>query len=123
MSRIRKAIAAIIKDRKELGLIKQKDLAHAMQCSQAFVSEMLSGDRRMSSEMVERFCDALGVTLSDLEQPRPLSDKPKEVSEYACKLEKLYELQRIPGFRSVTRNIDEWLQVASSINSIKKEHD
>jgi len=71
MSNIREALVAIVKEKKKLRQITQNELARRVGCHQSHISEMLSGDRRISSEMLEKICAALGVKLSDLEQWSP----------------------------------------------------
>lgn len=133
MSKIRAALNAIYKDKKELGLITQKTLAQRMNCSQSAISQYLSGESAMSAEVIEAFCAALGVKISDLEHWNPqlaeirfsephARQKPKELRQYISKLERLHEIQSIPGFRNVTRSIDDWLQAADRLESVKESN-
>lgn len=68
MSKIREAIHSIYLKKRELG-ITQEVIAQRIGCTQSFVSEMLSGDKHMNDDAIEGFCDALGVTLGDLQVP------------------------------------------------------
>jgi transcriptional regulator with XRE-family HTH domain len=71
MGRIREALNAIINDRNELGKLTQGEIAKRIGVQQATVSQYLSGTRAMSEEVIEKFCDALGVKLADLEAWNP----------------------------------------------------
>jgi len=121
MSKISKAIAAIVADRKELGLLKQKDLAAKMGVTPSYVSEMLRGERRISDELVDLFCDALGVKLADLENwnlelakirlssVNSAEKAPPELAKAHTKLDRLYKVNR-QAFDNVAGNIDYWLK-------------
>jgi transcriptional regulator with XRE-family HTH domain len=71
MGRIRLALNAIIKDRKELGRFTQQELADSLHCTQPAISQYLSGESVMSDEIIEGFCDYLGIKFSDLESWNP----------------------------------------------------
>ncbi len=86
-----------------------------MGCSQGFVSEMLRGDKRISDDMVDRFCEALGITLADLVGPDELRELPRELRAGLEKLKRLYELSPDTGFRSITNSIDDWLKILKSV--------
>ena len=119
MGKIQKAINAIIAERNEIGKLRQRDLAKAFGCSQASVSHMLTGARGLSEKRIEEFCAYLGITLGDLEKPTPKPVEPKPLRDYLKKLKDLYEISTVPGFKNVTRSIDDWLAVAKEMASAK----
>ncbi len=110
MGKIQKAIAAIYAEKQEMGKIRQKDLAKALGCSQATVSHILNGSRTLSEKWIEALCDALGITLGDIQAATSHPPDPEELRECYIRLKRLYEAMYAPGFRSVSRNIDDWLQ-------------
>jgi DNA polymerase V len=120
MGKIQKAISDIIAERKKLGKLSQRDVARALGCSQASVSQLLTGARGLSETKIEAFCQFLGITLGDLENPTPQPVVPKPLRDYLGKLKRLYEESSVPGFKNVTRAIDDWLAVAKEIASAKK---
>ena len=67
MCNIREALSAIVAEKKKLRQITKRELARRVGCASGFMSEMLNGDKRISTEMLEKICAALGVKLSDLE--------------------------------------------------------
>jgi DNA polymerase V len=117
MGKIRDALLAIIAERKELGKLSQRDLAKFMGCTQATVSHMLTGARGLSEKRIEDFCAYLKITLGDLEDPTPKPVEPKPIRDYLKKLKDLYEISTVPGFKNVTRSIDDWLEVARHLES------
>ena len=131
MGKIQKAINRIFNDRKELGLIKQKDLAEALGCSQPSVSNYLSGDTPITDRQIETICDVLGITLADLEDTdRERSPEPAEIQECFAKIQMLYEMSSFPAFKSLKYSIDSWIaasrlvkfQSASGQKGIAHEH-
>ena len=54
---------------------------------------MLKGEKRISTEMLEKFCAALGIKLSDLEQWTPDSTVSQDISRTDTKT-KLVEVFR-----------------------------
>ena len=66
MGDIRKALAAIVQDRKEIGLTSQKKLARKIGCSESQVSSLLSGERRLNEDWILKFCSALGIAVGEL---------------------------------------------------------
>lgn len=119
MGKIQTAIAAIISERKKIGKLSQRDVARALGCSQASVSHLLSGVRGLSDKRIEEFCEFLNITLGDLENPTPQPVEPKPLRDYLDKLKRLYEESSVPGFKNVTRSIDDWLAAAKEIESAK----
>jgi DNA polymerase V len=119
MGKIRDALNAIINERKEIGKLSQRDLAKAMGCTQASVSHLLSGARGLSEKRIEDFCACLGITLGDLENPTPRPVEPKPLRDYLEKLKRLYEDPSVPGFKNVTRSIDDWLAVSKELAAAK----
>ena len=109
MGKIQKAINRIFNDRKELGLIKQKDLAEALGCSQPSVSNYLSGDTPITDRQIETICDVLGITLADLERSDAEAAEPTEMREYFAKMQALYEMKSFPAFRDIKYSIDNWI--------------
>ena len=121
MSNISEALLAIVKEKKRLGQkITQVELARKMGCHQSFVSGMLKGDKRINADMLEKFCVALEIKLSDLENWNPelaeirLSHgsgkaTPPELAKARAKLDKLYEVNK-PAFDGVIGTIDVWLK-------------
>ena len=73
---------------------------------------MLNGDRRISSQMLERICAALSIKLSDLENWNPelaeirfsaenaAEKAPPELAKAQAKLGRLYKANR-PAFDNV----------------------
>jgi len=114
MGKIQKAINRIFNDRKELGLIKQKDLAEALGCSQPSVSNYLSGDTPITDRQIETICDVLGITLADLEHSDTEPTEQTEIQEYFAKMQALYEMAAFPAFRDIKYSIDNWI-VASRL--------
>ncbi len=81
MGRIQEAAKSIIRERKELGQLTQKSVADTMGPKPTMVSALLKGDRRLNEDWIEKFCDALGITLGDLEKPTPSKIDQKELLE------------------------------------------
>ena len=103
MGKIKSAIVDIISERKKLGKLSQRDVARALGCSQASVSQLLTGARGLSDKKIEELCDFLGITLGDIENPTPPPVEPKPLQECFKKLKQLYENSSIPAFRNVKR--------------------
>lgn len=114
MSRIQEALAAIFEAKKEIGELNQTKLAHAIGVRPAYVSLLLSGQRRLNDDLIEKICDALGIKLSDLDRPEALQELPRELRAGLEKLKRLYELSPENGFRSITNSIDDWLKILKS---------
>ncbi len=57
-------------------LITQLELAERMGCAQSYLSHLLSGEGRWNEDLIDTFCEALGITLSDL-----LLEAPEGFSE------------------------------------------
>jgi len=112
MGKIQKAIAAIYAEKHEMGKIRQKDLAEALGCSQATVSHILNGSRTLSEKWIEALCEQLDISLVDIEEAKSHPPDPEELRECFVRLKRLYETRYVPGFRSVSRNIDDWLEDA-----------
>jgi SOS-response transcriptional repressor LexA len=119
MGKIQKAIVDIIAEKKKIGKLSQRDLARALGCSQASVSQLLSGARGLSETRIEEICNFLGITLGDLENPTPQPVDPKPLRDYLEKLKRLYEEASVPGFKNVTRSIDDWLSAAKEMAAAK----
>jgi SOS-response transcriptional repressor LexA len=119
MGKIQKAIGDIIAERKKIGKLSQRDVARALGCSQASVSQLLTGARGLSETKIEAFCQFLGITLGDLENPTPQPVEPKPLRDYLEKLKRLYEESSVPGFKNVTRSIDDWLAAAKELTLAK----
>ncbi len=58
------------------GVLTQIELAERMGCAQSYLSHLLSGERRWNEDLIDTFCEALGITLSDL-----LLEAPEGFSE------------------------------------------
>ncbi len=58
------------------GVITQAELAKRMGCAQSQLSHLLSGKRRWNEDWIDKFCEALGITLYDL-----LVEAPEGFSE------------------------------------------
>jgi DNA polymerase V len=112
MGKIQKAIAAIYAQKQEMGKIRQKDLAKALGCSQATVSHILNGSRTLSEKWIEALCEKLDISLGDIEEAKSHPPDPEELRECYVRLKRLYVTKYVPGFRSVSRNIDDWLEDA-----------
>lgn len=115
MGKIRDALNSIIAERNEIGKLSQRDLAKFMGCTQATVSHMLTGARGLSEKRIEDFCAYLKITLGDLEDPTPRPLEPKPLRDYLEKLKRLYEDSSVPGFKNVTRSIDDWIAMAKEL--------
>ena len=85
MGKIQEGLKAIIEDRKEMKGLTQKALARMMGAKPAMVSALLSGERRLNEDWIEKFCAALEITLGDLEAPTPRIPEPKVLREYSEK--------------------------------------
>ncbi len=48
------------------GVITQAELARKMGCARSQLNNLLSGERRWNEDWIDRFCEALGITLYDL---------------------------------------------------------
>ncbi len=112
MGKIQRAITAIYAEKQEMGKIRQKDLAKALGCSQATVSHILNGSRTLSEKWIEALCEQLDIKLGDIEEATSHPPEPEELRECYARLKRLYETKYIPGFRSVSRNLDDWLEEA-----------
>ncbi len=103
------------------GVITQLELSRRMGCAQSYLSHLLSGERRWNEDSIDKFCEALGITLSDL-----LLEAPKGFSELKLYphlrhadihkklqwiLEKGSEKQEV---NPVTRNIEVFFTVVCS---------
>jgi len=75
------------------------------------VSQLFTGGRGLSETKIEAFYDFPGITPGDLENPTPQPVEPKPLRDYLEKLRCLEE-SSVPGFKNVTRSIDEWLAAA-----------
>jgi len=58
------------------GVITQAELARKMGCARSQLHNLLSGERRWNEDWIDRFCEALGITLYDL-----LVEAPEGFSE------------------------------------------
>ena len=67
MGKIQKALEIIFNDRKELGKITQAELARITGYSPAYIHNLLYGGKRFNEDSIIKICDALGVTLSDVD--------------------------------------------------------
>jgi hypothetical protein len=66
---------------------------------------------------IEALCEALNITLGDIERPTPRPPEPKKLREYSEKLKRLYEISPEPAFRSISRAIDDWLEAMEPVAS------
>lgn len=90
MGRIQQAISRQFIAKKELIGITQKELARKLHRSEAYISELLNGDKRWNEDDIEGFCDAFGITLADLEpRPGPWAKDAKEEQELHWKLSRI----------------------------------
>jgi transcriptional regulator with XRE-family HTH domain len=71
MGKIHSAIVAIVKYKKDLRQLTQVELALRVGCSQSMISDLLSGEKRLSETWIEKLCDALGIKFADLENWNP----------------------------------------------------
>ena len=106
MAKIRAAIRRIYNDRKELGKITQGDIAKRLGCNRSTISQYLNGYIAMSEDVIEGFCEVLGVNLSDLENWNPelaeirfsaettAEKAPPELAKAIAKLSRLYKANR-----------------------------
>ena len=58
------------------GVITQLEIARRMGCAQSYLSHLLSGEGRWNEDLIDKFCEALEITLSDLflEAPEGFSE-------------------------------------------------
>ena len=119
MSKILDALNAIYKEKKKLDGVTQKIIAERLEVTQSAVSQYLKGDTGITIEMLEKLCAALEIKLSDLENWNPelaeirhaqstAKAMPKDLTKAMKQLERLYSSNK-RGFKSVSRNIDDWL--------------
>jgi hypothetical protein len=69
MGAIRERLLQIIENKRD-SKISKASLARKMGCVASEVSHLLSGERELSEKWILKFCDALEITLSDLEMPK-----------------------------------------------------
>ncbi len=103
------------------GVITQLELSRRMGCAQSYLSHLLSGERRWNEDSIDKFCEALGITLSDLllEAPEGFSElklyphlrHAKIHKKLQWILEKGSEKQEVIP---VTRNIEVFFTVVCS---------
>ncbi len=103
------------------GVITQLELSRRMGCAQSYLSHLLSGERRWNEDSIDKFCEALGITLSDLllEAPEGFSElklypHPRHAKihkKLQWILEKGREKQEVIP---VTRNIEVFFTVVCS---------
>ena len=103
------------------GVITQAELARKMGCARSQLNNLLSGERRWNEDWIDRFCEALGITLDDLlvEAPEGFSElklypHPKHAKihkKLQWILEKGSEKQEVIP---VTRNIEVFFAVVCS---------
>ena len=116
MSKILEALNAIYKEKKKLEKLTQKTIAERMGTSQPAVTQYLKGDTGITIELLEKFCVALEIKLSDLENWNPelaeirLSQgsgkvTPPELAKAQAKLDKLYHSNHT-AFTVVVATID-----------------
>lgn len=67
MGKIQRALEIIFNDSKELGKITQAELARRTGYSRAYIHNLLYGGKRFNEDSIIKICDALGVTLSDVD--------------------------------------------------------
>jgi len=131
MSNILEALNAIVKEKKKFERITQKLIAERMGTSQPAVTQYLKGDTGITIELLEKFCAALEIKLSDLENWSPelaeirLSHgsgkvAPPELVKARAKLDKLYEVNK-PAFDGVIGTIDVWLKQSKAGNAPEAE--
>ncbi len=102
-------------------VITQIELAERMGCAQSYLSHLLSGERRWNEDSIDKFCEALGITLADLllEAPEGFSElklyphlrHAKIHKKLQWILEKGSEKQEVIP---VTRNIEVFFAVVCS---------
>ena len=121
MGKILDALNAIYKSKKRLDGLTQKELGKKLGVAQPAVAQYLKGDTGITIELLERFCDALNVKLSDLENWNPelaeirfsaentAEKAPPELAKAIAKLSHLYKANR-PAFDGVAGTIDVWLK-------------
>ena len=103
------------------GVITQAELARKMGCARSQLNNLLSGERRWNEDWIDKFCEALGITLYDLlvEAPEGFSElklypHPKHAKihkKLQWVLEKGSEKQEVIP---VTRNIEVFFAVVCS---------
>jgi len=130
MDGIRQAIVDIVNKNKHLRLTSQSALAKKIGCSPNYLCMMLKGDRRISSQMLEKICAALEIKLSDLEKWNPelaeirfshdsAEKAPPELIKAQSKLARLYKANR-QSFAGVVAMIEFGLKPAEKPESAKK---
>jgi transcriptional regulator with XRE-family HTH domain len=91
MGLIQQAIRALVIEQKELGIITQKELADKLRTSPSVISALLKGDRRFHEDQIIQICDALKVTLSDLDWQKIKETQPKEILELHRKFQEILD--------------------------------
>jgi repressor LexA len=123
MAKIQAVLRAIVENRKETQGLTQKKLAELMGAKPAMISSLLSGKRRLNVDWLDKFCSVLNISFGDFEKPTPMAPEPRVLRDYSEKLKRLYEISPVPAFRSVSRAIDDWLEVLESTQAAKSKPD
>ena len=103
------------------GVITQLELSRRMGCAQSYLSHLLSGERRWNEDSIDKFCEALGITLSDLllEAPEGFSELKLYPHPRHAKIHKKLQWILEKGSEKqevipVTRNIEVFFTVVCS---------
>ncbi len=103
------------------GEITQAELALRMGCARSQLSHLLSGRRRWNEDSIDRFCEALGITLYDLlvEAPEGFSELKLYPHPRHAKIHKKLQWILEKGGEKqevipVTRNIEVFFTVVCS---------
>ena len=103
------------------GEITQAELALRMGCARSQLSHLLSGRRRWNEDWIDRFCEALGITLYDLlvEAPEGFSELKLYPHPRHAKIHKKLQWILEKGGEKqevipVTRNIEVFFTVVCS---------
>ncbi len=119
MGAIRERLRQLIESKKDEG-VTQASLARKMGCVSSQVNHLLSGERELSEKWIIKFCDALGVTLSDLDwKKKDLAPKEAADSDIHRKLQTILDANAdyAAGIRLSVEAIHQYVIQASSASA------
>lgn len=68
MGKIQRAFKAIYESRRASDHLRQRQLADVLGCEQPAVSHYLNGERPLTDDIIEKWCDFFGISLAELEK-------------------------------------------------------
>jgi len=125
MSKILDALNAIYKEKKKLAGVTQKIIGERLGVAPSAVSQYLSGDTGITIVLLEKFCAALEIKLSDLENWNPelaeirhaqstAKAMPKDLAKAVKQLGHLRRVNR-QAFDGLIGSIDSWFRASSDM--------